>query len=291
MNRAKSIGVLIACAGLAGCLTSGGGDGSGGAVVFEPVGGELDGVPPFGATAEVSVQMFSADLVNGASTAVATITFHTSGTFTIDLPGAGTLTVAEGDLDGVPVYNAELGTTVAAYFVGPPTNEHQLEIFLGEDAAGSDLFALARYEDLNGTEPSPVSYLLLGDETTTLPAGMGTFTGGFIADVRDLATGASGSRMAGTSEIAANFGAGTVGVTLTETGSEGGGVVFTGTATSIAGARYADALTGTGSGSESYSGFFEGAFFGPNAEATAGVFHAEDVGAGLEVIGGFTGAQ
>ena len=283
MDRKISLGVLFACAGLAGCLHNT--IENGGPSVIVPVSGVLDSVPPFGAAIAVPVQMLSADL-NGVTSGVATIIFNADQTFTINLASGGSITVDDADIvPGDPQFNADLNTTSATYFVG--LNE-QVDVHLGEDALGSDLFILARIDDFGAPAPSPMAFVVFGDETATLPTGTATYNGGFISEVFD-ATGASLSQWSGTSVIDANFGGNSVDVTLSVVG-EGAGVIFSGSDLAVTGAQYGGTISSTGGGS-AYAGDFNGAFFGPNAEATAGTFNAQDTGTSDQIVGGFTGFQ
>lgn len=280
MDRTVSLGVLAACAGLAGCLNN-----VDGAIDIVPVAETLDAALPFGTTDGVAVPMLSADF-NGVSAIDATITFNADQTLTITLPGGGSVTIADA-FTGPVGPDADLLTTTANYFDGT----YDVDVHLGEDVAGSDLFILARIDDSITTPANPVTFVVFGDETATLPTGSATYTGGFISDVFD-ATGAPDAllpQLSGTASITADFVGNTVDLSLTEVG-EGTGLVIAGTAIPIVGAQYTGAISGG-----AYSGDVLGAFYGPGAEATAGTFNVVDPGAGpgteTVIVGGFTGFQ
>ncbi len=287
MARIATWCVLGACTGLAACLTSGGG-GSSGPVTFDPVANVLDGVPPFEASLGVAVPLMTSDR-NGVSAIDGEITFNPDGTFTLDLPNGSSITVADADETDPPQPDTVLDTTVASYVVGMAT---QVDVHLGEDGVGRDLFFLGRVDDITGGSPGFLTWVLLGDETDTLPTGSATFNGGFYADILDVATGAYVAERTGDSVINADFDAVTdhIGITLTVTGAEGGGEEYSGTGTIGSGARYTGTIASSG-GMSAFSGDFNGAFFGAGAEATAGTFNAVDTGAGTELVGGFSGFQ
>lgn len=286
MDHNKSLGILLACAGLAACA------GSEVASVTGPTADLLDSTLPFGVTSGVPRNMLSADFVNGVDTNLAQITFNANGSFSIDLPaGGGTVTVdgAAVITDG-PAFNTQLDTTSATLDAG----DYIIDIHLGEDIAGSDLFILARVEDT--ITPGNLAYMAFGDETApaSLPTGNGVaYTGGFVSDIVDALDNAS--QMVGDTTITANFGAGNVDMTFTQTG-ESTAAIFTGTGLTVSGARYAGTLTNSVAGT-AFVGDIDiiGAFYGPGAEGTAGTFHGVDTTGGpgndIEIIGGFTGIQ
>lgn len=289
MDRTISWGVLAACAGLAAC----GGGGNEITAVVGPTAGKLDSALPFGVTNGIPVNMLSADLTNGDRNDLATITFNNDGSYSITLPGAGgTVTVDDTAVitDG-PLPNGQLGTTSTTFNIG----DYIVDAHLGEDDSGNDLFILARVEPF---DPADLAYMVFGEETTpaALPTGGAdvVYTGGFVSDVINASGGfVPNPQLSGTTAITANFGTNTVGLEFTVVG-DGAGIVFTGTSTSMTGAQYSGNIASTGA--NIFTGTFSGAFYGPNAEGTAGVFNAEDLGAAgtaddLEIIGGYTGRQ
>lgn len=286
MDRTITWGVLATCAGLAACAGT-----SNDIAVIVPTTGSLDSALPFGATNGVPEDMLSADLVNGAVNNEATITFNTDGSYSIGLPGGGgtvTVTSAAFISDG-PAFDPQLSTTSTTFDIGT----YIVDVHLGEDAVGSDLFILARVE--NGPTPETLAFAVFGDETAlaSLPVGDGVaYSGGFVSDVFD-SFGGPVSQMSGTATITANFAAGNVDVVLNQT-DDITNSTLSGIGLTLTGAQYTGAITSTG-GVTAFDGIVQGAFYGPGAEGTAGVFYAEDVSGGvgneLEVIGGFTGLQ
>lgn len=280
MARLATWCILGACTGLTACITDSVGVDLG-PFTFDPVTGELDGAPPFGNTIGTTIPMMSADL-GGVSDVDASIVFNTDGTFTVTLPGGTAVTVADADSTAPPQPDSNLGTIVESFLVDSGT--WQVDVHLGEDAAtGRDLFLLARVDDATGlVAPSPMAYMLFGDETDTLPSGNALYSGGFIADVFDGVAGTYIEQRVGTADIDADFTGSTVDVTLTEGGESG--AMYTATALPMTGARYAGTISGSG-----YSGDLMGAFFGDNAEQTAGTFGMQD--ATTDMIGAFAATQ
>lgn len=284
MDRKITWGVLATCAGLAACA----GSSNDIAAVIDPTAESLDSALPFGATNGFAVDMLSADLTNGAVNDQATITFNADQTLTITLPDGGSVTIADAFLGPVGP-DTTLLTTTANYFDGT----YDVDVHLGEEAAGSDLFILARIGDPSPTPANPVTFVVFGDETASLaslPMGGATYTGGFVSDVFN-ATGAPDAilpQLSGTASITADFNLSTVNLSLTEVG-ESTGLVIAGNAIPIVGAQYTGPVSGG-----AYSGNVVGAFYGPGAEATAGTFNVVDpggvaIGDETIVVGGFTG--
>ncbi len=286
MARIAKWCVLGACTMLAACLTSS--NGSTGPTTVTPVADVLDSVPPFGLSTGVAVPLMSADR-DGVSSVDGEIIFNADGTFTLNLPNGSSVTVAAADQTDPPAADTVLDTTVASYVVAATT---QVDVHLGEDATGKDLFFLGRVDSVAGATPSPLTWVLLGDETDTLPTGTATFNGGFYADVLDSTTGGFLEERTGDAVIDADFGAAMnqIDVALTVTGAEGTGEVYSGTGSFVSGARYEGTIASSG-GLSAFAGDFNGAIFGDNAEATAGTFNAVDAGAGSELVGAFTGFQ
>lgn len=283
MARIVTWCVLGACTGLAACLSNSSDSGSDLPAVFDPVAGVLDGAPPFGASAGVPVPMISADL-NNVSNIDANIVFNADGSFTVTLPGRGPITVSDADSVSPRLTDDVLGTTVESFRVDAGTI-WSVDVHLGEDAVGRDLFLLARVvDDAETIMPSPITYLVVGDETDTLPDGSATYNGGYYAEIFDRTDGTYLDEQTGTVDIQANFDAASVDVTLTETTEFGGADVYSATGLTLSGAQYEGAITGAG-----YTGTLIGAFYGANAEATAGAFGLED--ATTEIIGGFAATQ
>lgn len=279
MYTTRYLGVLLASATLAAC---GGGGGDGGVPV-----GVLDAFPPFGATVGVAVPVLSSDLGGGVSSAQATVTFNPDQTFTISLPGGGSVTAGDADID-ITFFDPDFNTSVTFY----TTPQFDLiDVLLGEDAAGNDLFILARIDE--GTSPLGFeTYGVIGAETATLPSGSATYTGAYIASQYTSTGNLIDDFVFGTSAITANFVANTVGVTLTEIDTATGfptGDVLVGTSSTITGAQYTGTIASTVGSPSDYLGEFNGAFYGPGAEATAGTFNADDVAGGTEIVGGYTG--
>lgn len=285
MARIAKWCVLGACTALAACLTNS--NGTTGPTVFDPVLNALDGAPPFGASTGVPVSMLSADR-DGVLDATANIVFNANGTFTLDLPNGLSVTVAESDIDVAPEADTTMKTTVTSYVVVGATT--QVDIHLGEDTLGSDLFFLGRVDSITGVVPRPLTWVAFGDDTETLPTGTAAYTGGFHADLLNSTTGAFIEERTGDSVINADFDAVTdhIDITLSVTGAEGSGETYGGTGSFVSGGQYGGTLASTG-GLTSFAGSFNGAFYGPDAEATAGTFNATDAGAGTELVGGFTG--
>lgn len=283
MSRIATWCVLGACTTLAACLNSGGGGGGGtGPITFTPIAAEFDGYPAMGSTIGVAIPVLSANL-DGISATDARITFNAD-SFTITLPGSAPVTVTDADAQGPSETHINLLTTHTSYQIGTTI---AVEVHLGEETGGRDLFLLASVDDSTGTvSPSPMTYLVFGDETATLPTGTATYTGGFTATVFD-ASGDYVAERGGTTSFNANFGTGAVDLAMTVVG-EGGGEVYGGTGTITSGARYAGTITSTGTPT-AFSGDFNGAFFGSDADGTAGTFNATNVGATEEIIGGYTG--
>ena len=283
MARIATWCVLGACTALAACLNNS--NGTTGPTIFDPVVGVLDGTPPFGTSTGVSVPMLSSNL-GGISEVDASITFHADGSFTVTLPDSTPVLVTDADLDSPAEADAILGTTVTSYVVGTT----MVDVHIGEDAVGRDLFLLARTDDVTGTvSPSPMTYLVFGDDTDTLPGGTANFTGGFRATVFNAAGDYLRDRSGG-STIDADFGAGSVSVVLDVVG-EGAGEQYTGTGTIGAGtSQYTGTIASSG-GATSFSGLMNGGFYGSGAEATAGTFNATNAGATEQMIGAFTGFQ
>lgn len=284
MARIATWCILGACTGLAACLSNSGGTSSG-PFSYDPILGQLDGEVAFGTTAGVSVPMFSSNLL-GISAVDATIAFNADGSFTVTLPDTTAVTVTDADVDVPAEPDATLGTTVTSYVVGTTA----VDVHIGEDTLGGDLFLLARADDLTGAVvPSPLTYLVFGDDTETLPGGTANFTGGFHATVFDGGGNFVAERSGG-SDIDVNFTAGSITVTLDVVG-EGAGEQYTGTGTIVAGtSQYAGTIISTGIGT-AYTGLFNGGFFGAGADATAGTFNAANALDTEAIIGGFTGFQ
>lgn len=282
MARLATWCVLGACTGLAACLTNSS-SGPDGPIVFDPVTAALDGIPPLGATTGVAVPLMSADR-DGVRTTNAEIIFNADGTFTLNLANGSSVTVDESNPDVPPASDPVMDTTVAQYFVGST----EVNVHLGEDISGRDLFFLGWFDD-SAPLASPLTWVLFGDETDTLPTGDAIFDGGFYANVLNATTGEFIGERSGDSVINADFDVSNVTISMTVTGTEGAGEAYAGVGTIGAGARYAGSITS--SGGVNYIGDFNGAFFGANAEATAGTFNATDAGANQEIVGGFTGFQ
>lgn len=284
MARIATWCVLGACTGLAACLNSSGGTNTG-PFSYDPILGQLDGALPFGTSTGVSVPMFSSNL-DGISAVDASIAFNADGSFTVTLPDATSVTVTAADVDVPAAADASMGTTVTSYVVGTTA----VDVHIGEDTVGRDLFLLARADDLTGAViPSPMTYVVFGDDTETLPGGTANFTGGFQATVFDNGGNYVAERTGG-SAIDVDFTARSITVELNVVG-EGAGEQYTGTGTIAAGtSQYSGTMDSTG-GVTSYSGLFNGGFYGAGAEATAGTFNATNATATEEIIGGFTGFQ
>lgn len=295
MARIAKWCVLGACTMLAACLNSS--NSSSGPIIINPVAEDLDSIPPFGASTGVAVPLMSADRDGASSTAspiVGEIIFNADGSFTLDLPNGSSVTVPVSSTPDDPTEaDTVLSTTVRGYRIDPGTPAGtEVQIHLGEDTVGTDLFLLARVDSISGATPSPLTWVLMGDETDTLPTGMARFNGGFYADMLNSTTGAFQEERTGNAVIDADFGAvsNQIDIALTVTGAEGTGEVYSGTGSFVSGARYEGTIASSG-GLSSFDGDFNGAIFGDNAEATAGTFNAVDVGAGSELVGAFTGFQ
>lgn len=290
MARIAKWCVLGACTMLAACLNSS--NSSSGPIIISPVAEDLDSIPPLGASTGVPVPLMSADR-NGISSIDGEIIFNADGSFTLNLPNGSSVTAAAAAPSDPAAPDDVLDTTSWAYAIDPGTPAGtEVRVHLGEDTSGRDLFLLARVDSIAGATPSPLTWVLMGDETDTLPTGTATFNGGFYADVLDTATGGFLEERTGDAVIDADFDAvaNQIDVALTVTGAEGTGEVYSGTGSFVSGARYEGTIASSG-GLSSFDGDFNGAIFGDNAEATAGTFNAVDVGAGSELVGAFTGFQ
>ena len=282
MNKFATWCLLGACTTLAACPSSGGGSGGTGTISFTPIAAEFDGYPAMGSTMGVSIPVLSANR-GGLSDTDARITFDAD-SFTVTIPGFAPITISGSAVPDGPIDTHEhLLTTHKTYHIGTDT---LVEIHLGEEADGSDLFLLAGIDDSTGTvSPSPLTYVVFGDETDTLPSGTATYTGGFTSNILDAA-GDWFAERSGTTTMSANFGTGAIGLTMSVVG-EGEGEVYTGTGSITTGARYEGTTSSTGTGTP-FVGNFNGDFFGTDADGTAGTFNATN-GASETILGGFAG--
>lgn len=277
MHTTRFLGILLASAALAAC----GGGGGGGTSA-----GVLDAFPPFGASTGVAVPALSSDLGGGVSSIQTEVIFNADQTFTIILPGGGSITSGDADIDAT-FFDPFLNVTVTFYTT--PDSDF-IDVLLGEDAAGNDLFVLARIDE--GTSPAGFeTYGVIGDETAALPTGSATYTGAYIASIFTSTGTRLDDLVFGTSEIIANFDTTAVDLTLTEVDDAGTptGDVLVGTGSIVSGAQYDGTISSTVGSFSDYAGEFNGAFYGPGADATAGTFNADDVAGNTEILGGFTG--
>lgn len=166
-----------------------------------------------------------------------------------------------------------------------------------EEGLSSALFALARVQWADADLDGYYTYLAAGDTTAELPAGSMTYSGGLWASAYSNGELVD-DYLGGEVWVGADFEGGMVDIWL-EGGGELAGFWLEGNDLVIEGSGYGGELWGEG-GSEAgcgggcwLTGDVLGAFFGTDAEATAGVFGVQETedfsleGQDLEFVGGF----
>lgn len=271
MKTRKLFGVVCGSLALAACGGGGGGDG-----IADP--------------AVVSFQ------INALSSNELKFTPNIGGSITIELMDGDVITV-----DSTHIVfddpDVGLGTNVTVYV---SDTFDVIEVFGGVELNGVELFELVRIDDIDSPLLGFETYAVVGDETPTLPFGGANYAGRFIATsffggsvLNAEDTNDSGSNFNyGNVDISADFGAALVDVTLTfdsvvSNNPNFGDEVLTGAGLSVTGSQYSGTISSS-LGSYDLTGTLQGAFYGPDAAATAGTFSADDAVNNAEVIGGFT---
>lgn len=313
----KKMTMILAGAGLvlAGC-GGGGGNGGGGGIA-----GPADLPVPLGLEFGVPVSVLSADQRPGESVFVgndlATLTLNDltldgdgnvlTFSLTLGLPNGGSVTLDETNdviFDDFVEQIADVGFGTARL---ETADGDVVDIIVGfgfdpevdstaEAAfAGNGLFVMAIVDEL---EEEPVfgfnTYLVAGAETETLPTGIAIYEGFAVASV--YADGALvEEEIFGDVFVGADFDLNTVDLFLGG-GGFAAGYELGGEDLDIVDSQYSGAIAGNVfiiDGPEAFvEGEVFGAFYGADAEATAGVFVADgfDAEVELEIVGGFGAA-
>lgn len=271
---------------------------------------------PAGLVFDTPVNVMSADadantvrVANDAATVELTdLTFDAEGgidTFGITLGLPDGTSVSFNETDMFPPGEEEIGPWWGVLLAGENPNWDRVEILIGagfdnpenyEELFNSALFALARVDPYTDEPDFGFdTYMVSGDVTDTLPEGEGYYYGDTIAS--GYAEGALLGDAYGIVEVAAGFTDGTVDIYMNGDGAAWGYELI-GFDLSVDGSSYGGDIDGIagyeGCACEiSMSGDLLGAFFGDNAEATAGVFGVDETdfeaegGADMEIVGGF----
>lgn len=291
-NRAISLAALASMA-LAGC----GGNSS------------ADLVPPLGTPAAVPIPINAASLTGGLTAGEATFTFNQDGSIEVGLPDGGRIVLTEDDIgesgDFVVVHNRK-GDEIdgGELTVYETADGDRIEIALGTDLADDFIFATARLDRADDGLEGFDTYGVTGNETdpAALPQGGAEYEyeGAFLASVMVEGEILSDT-LTGTVKVEADFGDALVDVEFKggyeQADGPGKSPEFKATFDDlpVTGAQYAGAMDSghmdlPGGDRIRLDGDLIGAFYGPDAEATAGVFTAfEESGKDpdIDIAGGY----
>ena len=314
--------LAAACLALAGCNDSEGVASIAGPAEVEPVEPAPEPVAgPLGLTFETDVAVMSADhqaentvsvAGDGAKVALNNLTFDdesgevTAISITLVLPDGSELTLDDETTDINFGFDTGIGngTVLVAEFETEDEHKVQAAIGLGLQTEEGDtqaemlddaLFLVARVnlaEEEDDPDQGYNTYLVTGNETDTLPRGSADYSGALVAT-----TYQDGSLIGdsfGSVYVGANFETSEVEINLSAYSGSGLQFNLEGENIPIDGSRYSGLIDGSADyGNVRMVGDVIGAFFGDNAEATAGVFGATETaaeeanGADVEIVGGF----
>lgn len=280
---------------------------------------------PLGLSSGAPVDVASADRQAGNSVSVAgdeatmtlnELTFDGDGnvdaiSVTIGLPDGSEVTfddTASTDDYGLIDINGQ--ETFLAQFTSADGDVVQVAIGLGlgpdplaatvETSVNAALVMLAR-TDLKEADGGPAdqgfnTYLLTGDETATMPEGSGAYSGRTVASIYNDDDGLVNDNVFGYVSVEAYFDTSTVNILLDGKGGDASYQLF-GEDLAVVGSSYDGAISGfvdDGGGAVAVEGDLLGAFYGDDAEATAGIFGAEETafermanGEDIAIVGGY----
>jgi hypothetical protein len=284
--------VAVGCESIDGSDSSAGGQPVGSTVEAMSADADVNTVRVADNVASVKINEFTYDELGDVDTY----------SFTFNLPDGTSATFTDADIGSES--EEAIGPWGGLLLIGENADFDWVEVLIGfgvgdfateQEWVENSLFTLARVDPDGDEWFGYDTYMVAGDETGTLPAGSAEYYGVVIATIYEDGEYVD-ENLFGEVLVGADFDGETVDILL-EGGGAGGFFSLEGTDLAIDGSGYSGQIDGTAltinETVSEMSGDVLGAFFGDDAEATAGVFGVESSGQDaidgddVEIVGGF----